>query len=96
MNQADIAHATNNHVEDNLTDPQALANDYLMPMQMRDRISPLVPSTPLRYGSSEMDEMGMGPLLGEDTAGVFTEAGYSEEELRKLAEEKVIYVGSRS
>ena len=96
LNKADIAHSTINHVEDNLTDPQALANDYLMPMQMRDGISPLVPSTPLRYGSSEMDEMVMGPLLGEDTAGVFTEAGYSEEELRKLAEEKVIYVGSRS
>lgn len=90
LRKADIAHSTINHVEDNLKDPQALANSYLLPMYMRDGSTPLVPSTPLRFGSSEMDDMGMGPLLGEDTKEVLMKYGYSDDELDMLAAEKVI------
>lgn len=90
LKKADIAYSTINHVADNLEDEQALANDFLKRMYMRDGSAPLVPSTPIRFGSSDMEEMGMGPLLGEDTAKVLEEAGYSEKEMEILAEEKVV------
>lgn len=90
MRKADIAYSTINHVTDNLQDPQALANDYLKPMYMRDGSSPMVPSTPIRFGSSQMEPMGMGPLLGEDTCSLLEKVGCSQEELRQLADDRVI------
>ncbi|MCI1722875.1 MAG: CoA transferase [Lachnospiraceae bacterium] len=90
LKKADIAFSTINHVEDNLKDPQAKANDYLLMMHMRDGTDAYVPSTPLRFGGSDMDEAGMGPLLGQDTGEVFRGIGYTDKELSRLAEEKVI------
>ncbi|RHP31475.1 CaiB/BaiF CoA transferase family protein [Lachnotalea sp. AF33-28] len=90
LKRADIAHSTINHVADNLCDPQAKANDYLKIMHMRDGVDVYVPSTPVRFGTSDMEEAGMGPLLGEDTLSVLTAAGYTAEELNHLAKENVI------
>lgn len=90
LRNSDIAYSLINHVADNLNDPQALANDYLKPMHMRDGITPVVPSTPVRYGSSNMEDVGMGPLLGEHTVELFKERGYSEEQLKALEADGVI------
>lgn len=90
LRKADIAYSPIRHVADNLTDPQALANDFLMPIQMRDGTNALVPSTPVRYGSTEMGPCGMGPLLGEHAVDIFTKVGYTEDELKKLEADKVI------
>jgi len=90
LRKADIAHSTINHVKDNFTDAQALANDYLKPMYMRDGTSPLVPSTPVRFGSSDVEPLGMGPLLGEDTVSILSQAGYSEEQMKELATDRII------
>lgn len=90
LRNSDIAYSLINHVADNLNDPQALANDYLKPMHMRDGITPVVPSTPVRYGSSDMEDVGMGPLLGEHTVELFKERGYSEEQLKALEADGVI------
>ena len=92
LQQADIAYSTINHITDTLTDKQALANDYLKPMYMRDGISPLVPSTPVRFGESRMEPLGMGPLLGEDTKALLQQAGYSEQEISDLASGGVVAV----
>lgn len=90
LRNADIAYSLINHVADNINDPQALANDYLKPMHMRDGISPVVPSTPVRYGSSDVEDVGMGPLLGEHTVELFTKKGHTEEELKELEAAGVI------
>lgn len=92
LQQADIAYSLINHVADTLNDQQALANDYLMPMHMRDGVSPLVPSTPVRFGDSRMEPLGMGPLLGADTADVLAQAGYTQDEISALAANGVVAV----
>lgn len=90
LRNADIAYSLINHVADNINDPQALANDYLKPMYMRDGIAPVVPSTPVRYGSSNVEDVGMGPLLGEHTVEIFKSKGYTEEQLKELENAGVI------
>lgn len=92
LQQADIAYSLINHVADTLNDQQALANDYLMPMHMRDGVSPLVPSTPVRFGDSRMEPLGMGSLLGTDTADVLAQAGYTQDEISELAANGVVAV----
>lgn len=80
------------HVKDNIDNPeQALANDYLMRTTMRDGMEALVPTTPIRYGSAHIEEgPGEGPLLGEHTAEVLTELGYTSDQLAMLQSEGVI------
>lgn len=90
LTKADIAYSTINHTKDTLNDPQALANNYLMPVYMRDGSESLIPSTALRFGTGDMDDMGMGPLLGEDSVSVLLENGCSKEEIQELIQENVI------
>lgn len=90
LTSVDIAYSPIRHVKDNIDDPQALANDFLLPMNMRDGITALVPSTPIRYGGMEMESVGMPPLMGQDTFEVLKEAGYSDDDLKTFLDEKVI------
>ena len=90
MRKADIAYSTINHVKDNIADPQALANDFLLKMNMRDGHDYMVPSCPVRYGPSNIEECGIGPLLGEDTVKVLSQLDYTEEEIKDMEKEGII------
>jgi len=90
MKKADIAYSTINHVADNLHDPQALANDFMKKINMRDGKDYMIASTPVRFGASNIDDLGMGPLLGENTIELLSGVGYSDEEVNKMEQDGII------
>jgi crotonobetainyl-CoA:carnitine CoA-transferase CaiB-like acyl-CoA transferase len=85
-----IACTTINTIGDNIDDPQAVANDFVIPVHLRDGMDGKVPGTPVRYGDGKLGEAKLGPLMGEDTVDVMHEVGYSDEEIKQLEDDKVI------
>ena len=77
---------------DNINDPQVDANDILKPVTMRNGETFKIPNTPVRFGSTKIDDMGMGPLLGEHSLEIGKSLGYTDEELAALVADGVLGV----
>lgn len=83
---------------DTLRDPQAVENGYYLPLEAtvppragQEKI--LVPATPVRFSLQEPDERpaGRGPKLGEHSAEILKEYGFSEAEIGKMLEQNVVF-----
>ncbi len=93
MKSIDIPYSMVGGTADILTDPQAIANGYILereatvpPEESRKMIT--VPAGPLKfdthvYGTTLHTK---GPRLGENTAQILAETGFSEEEIRDMLE----------
>ena len=98
--RADIAYDRVQHIKEVLDDPQALENMYIVPMANRDGTITKQPATPIRFATAEptciediaptMDRQA--PLVGEHSAEILKEYGYSDEEIQKFLDDKVIYI----
>ena len=98
--RADIAYDRVQHIKEVLDDPQALENMYIVPMANRDGTVTKQPATPIRFATAEpaciediaptMDRQA--PLVGEHSAEILKEHGYSDEEIQKFLDDKVIYI----
>ena len=98
--RADIAYDRVQHIKEVLDDPQALENMYIVPMANRDGTITKQPATPIRFATAgpaciediapTMDRQA--PLVGEHSAEILKEHGYSDEEIQKFLDDKVIYI----
>lgn len=98
--RADIAYDRVQHIKEVLDDPQALENMYIVPVENRDGTVTKQPATPIRFATAEpaciediaptMDRQA--PLVGEHSAEILKEYGYSDEEIQKFLDDKVIYI----
>ena len=87
---ADIAFERINHAADALTDPQALENQYLIQYEHRNGEKTLGCTPPVKFDSIDVNIRHNYPLVGEDSAGILQELGYSYEEIDILESKKVI------
>ena len=76
--------------EDVLTDPQAIANDFVYKMKYDNGKESTLVRTCLRSERMGTPEFKRGPMLGEHTVSILKEAGYSEEEIEKYLSEGII------
>ena len=79
--------------EDVVNDPQVVANEYLEEVVDEGRGSMRMVGAPVRLGKTPPRIRGLAPGFGEHTREVLLENGFSEEEIRRLAEEGVILLG---
>jgi crotonobetainyl-CoA:carnitine CoA-transferase CaiB-like acyl-CoA transferase len=68
------------------SDPQALANDYMVDFDFPGLGHVRIPGYPVRFGRNGAGTRKMGPAIGEHTDEVMQELGYSEEEIKNLRE----------
>ena len=75
---------------DVLTDPQAIANDFVYKMKYDNGQEATLVRTCLRSERMGTPEFNRGPMLGEHTVSILKEAGYSDEEIEKYLSEGII------
>lgn len=87
---ADIAHGKVQSVKELPTDPQVLANNYLIKTTNRDGSEFFMPMTPIRFNTTEIERGPDAPFVGEHNDEILKELGYSEEKIAELREKKAI------
>ncbi|HEY7678398.1 MAG TPA: CoA transferase [Candidatus Methylomirabilis sp.] len=85
LEQADIPNAPMNSPADLLADPQLAATGFLTLEDHPTEGRMHVMGTPTAWSETPPDEATPAPRLGEHSAMLLTEAGYSEAEIRALA-----------
>ena len=90
--KVDIAHERIQHIEDIVKDPQALANNYVHEFTYRNGEKTYLASTPIKFGDIDVDIKCIAPKVGEHGVEISTDLGYSQEEIQRLLDEKILYV----
>ena len=98
--RADIAYDRVQHIKEVLDDPQALENMYIIPVENRDGTVTKQPMTPIRIATTEparIEDIAptmerQAPLVGEHSAEILKEHGYTDEDIQKLVDSKVVYI----
>lgn len=99
LTKADIAHERIQHVEEVLTDPQALENQYVVPVANLDGTVTKQAMSPVRFATAEPSSIEdiaptvdcQAPLVGQHSAELLREYGYTDEDIQRLTDAKVIY-----
>jgi crotonobetainyl-CoA:carnitine CoA-transferase CaiB-like acyl-CoA transferase len=72
------------------TDPQALANNYIVPFEhpVHGRLN--IPGYPAHFSACSAGPRSHAPVIGEHTDQILNEMGFSSEEIGELREEGVV------
>lgn len=73
-------------------DQQAWANDYLREVTFPGGETVVYPNNPVQFGSVPTPDYQLAPKLGEHTAEILKELGYSDREITTMAEAKAAVV----
>lgn len=90
LTKADIAHSTVRTIEESLTDPQALENNYIIERTVRGGGKLKISQTPVKFGTIEDDGFSLAPRRGEDTVEIMRSLHYTDEQIHEMAEEGIV------
>jgi len=78
------------HIREVQTDPQALANDFIVPFQhpLLGQIN--IPGYPVQFSASKAGTYSAAPQLGEHTDEVLQYLGYSVLDIEQLRKDEVV------
>ena len=89
LKAADIAYEKINHAADAVTDPQALANKYIVEYTHRGGQKTMTTVPPVKFDTIDVDFRYDYPLVGEHTVEILKELGYSDEQIKIWSESGV-------
>jgi len=78
------------NILDVVTDPQALANDYLVPFEHPVQGDIQIPAYPIKFSGCTAETKRAAPQLGEHTDAVLEDAGYSKAQIDSLKKAGVV------
>jgi crotonobetainyl-CoA:carnitine CoA-transferase CaiB-like acyl-CoA transferase len=78
------------HVSEVTSDPQALANDYVVPFDHPTQGRVDLPGYPVHFSACRSGTRSAAPTLGQHTDEILREIGYGDSELDTLRQEGVI------
>jgi crotonobetainyl-CoA:carnitine CoA-transferase CaiB-like acyl-CoA transferase len=78
------------HISEVTSDPQALANDYVVPFDHPTLGTVKLPGYPVTFSACHAGTRRAAPSLGQHTDEVLREIGYEDSEMETLREEGVI------
>lgn len=91
--EADITFENVQMLDDILVDEQAFANDFIIEVEYESGGKSILPTTPIRMGSTSGQEFRHAPRLGQHTREVLAELGYAEEEVEGLIKRQAVKAG---
>jgi crotonobetainyl-CoA:carnitine CoA-transferase CaiB-like acyl-CoA transferase len=77
-------------IDEVLTDPQALANDYLVDFDHPVFGTVKIPGFPVTYSANRVGTESLAPKLGEHTVSVLEEIGYDIREIESFQKAGVV------
>lgn len=77
-------------LEEVLSDPQALANRYVVQCDHPDHGSIRIPGYPVHFEGLSPGTRRPAPAIGQHTDAILAELGYSEAQIARLRQEKVV------
>jgi cinnamoyl-CoA:phenyllactate CoA-transferase len=89
MTEADQPYAIAQVWREVLQDPQAWANDYFTELEYESGTRTLV-RPPVQFQEAGLPPVNKAPRLGQDTAAILKELGYSEEYIKKMRDVQTI------
>jgi len=92
LESVDFACARVTSTEDLFNDPQAIVNHYIREYTNSDGKKLKVPATPVKFGDLENEEMRLGPCLGEHTADVMKEVGFSNADIEEYLKKNAVAI----
>jgi formyl-CoA transferase len=90
LNDAQVPNGKIYSIADIVSDPQYLAREMIQTVQLKDGTPVQVPGVVPRLSKTPGRVPGAGPDLGEHTAGVLAELGYTAEQIAALKQGKAI------
>jgi crotonobetainyl-CoA:carnitine CoA-transferase CaiB-like acyl-CoA transferase len=78
------------HIVEVIKDPQALANDFVVPFEHPVQGKTLIPAYPIHFSACTAGTRSAAPRLGEHTNAVLHEIGYSEEDIVRFKREGIV------
>ncbi len=90
LTAADIAHEKIQHVNDVVTDEQAIANNYIYEHTSKNGNKTMLASTPVKFGNIEVNMTCDAPLIGEHSDEILRELGYSDSDIEALIESGIV------
>jgi crotonobetainyl-CoA:carnitine CoA-transferase CaiB-like acyl-CoA transferase len=78
------------HISEVTSDPQALANDYVVPFDHPTQGRVNLPGYPVHFSACRSGTRGAAPTLGQHTDEILLEIGYGDSEIDVLRQEGVI------
>lgn len=90
LKEFDIAHEKIQHVQELLSDSQALENNYIFEFENRNKTKVKMAMSPIKFNNIEINTQTDAPLIGEHNTEILEEIGYKKEEIIKFYEENII------
>lgn len=90
LTAADIAHEKIQHVQEVLSDAQAIENNYIYEVENRDHSKNMMAMPPIKFNNIDVSIDKDAPLVGEHNDEVLLELGYTKEEIKEFYEKDIL------
>ena len=79
-------------IQEAFKDPQAIENDYIVEFDHPSLGKVKIPGYPIRFGSTVAGTREFAPTLGEHTDIIMKQLGFTDREIKELADEGVVLI----
>lgn len=90
LREADIAHERIQHVQEVLTDRQAIENNYIYEFENRNHTKTTLAMPPVKFGTIEINLQKDSPKIGEHNEEILLELGYTEDQIQNFYKKNVL------
>lgn len=90
LREADIAHERIQHVQEVLTDRQAIENNYIYEFENRNHTKTTLAMPPVKFGTIEINLQKDSPKIGEHNEEILLELGYTKDQIQNFYKKNVL------